>query len=87
MPRYYFDLFNDITSVDDEGVQLRNDAAAMREGLKNARVMAADSVCHGKLNLRHRIEVRGAQGRSVGTFYFGDVVKIETQDGSETIPT
>ena len=78
MPRYYFDLFNDITSVDDEGVQLRNDASAMREGIRNARVMAADSVCHGKLNLDHRIEVRSAQDRSVGTVYFRDVVKIET---------
>ena len=55
--------------------------AALSRGsprIKNARVIAADSVCRGKLNLNHRIEVRDEHEHSVGTIYFRDVVKIET---------
>jgi hypothetical protein len=58
MPRYYFHLFNDVTSIDEEGVELPNDAVALQRGADNARHMAADSVLHGHLILDHRIEVQ-----------------------------
>ena len=78
MPTYYFNLFDDVISLDPEGRSLTNDAVALQEGIKSARIMAADSVSRGKLNLDHRIEVRDDHHRAVGAIHFRDVVKIET---------
>lgn len=77
MRRYFFHLFNDETSLDPEGRELPNDAAALQEAAKCARAMAADSVSKGHLVLDHRVEVVGDEQRKVGTVYFRDVVKVE----------
>ena len=76
MPRYFFHLFNDETTIDHEGQELPNDAAAFLEATKCARAMAAESV-EGHLILDHRIEVTSSEGRKVGTVYFRDAVKVE----------
>ena len=77
MPRYYFHLYNDEIACDEEGQVLRNDALALQEGARNARAMAAESVCNGHLVLDHRIEVMREDGRKVGTIHFRDVVKVQ----------
>ena len=79
MPRYFFHLFNDETSLDDEGQVLPNDAVALQRGAEHARHMAADSVSKGHLVLDHRIEIESEDGTKVGTVYFRDVVKIKDQ--------
>ncbi len=55
MPLYYFNLFNDDVTMDDEGVELADDEAARAHAVKEARVMAADTVLHGHLTGSHRI--------------------------------
>ena len=77
MPRYYFHLFNDITSLDEEGVDLPNDAVAIQRAAENARAMAADSVSNGHLVLDHRIEVENDHGETIGTIKFRDVVAVK----------
>ena len=76
MPRYYFNLYNDITSIDEEGSDLPNDAVALQHAARTAREMAAESVRNGHLVLDHRLEVTDEDGRSVGTVYFRDVVRV-----------
>ena len=76
MPRYFLHLFNDVTAIDSEGRDLPDHLAAMREAFESARAMAAVSVCEGKLNLGHRIEVRNATGGVVGVVHFRDVVEV-----------
>ena len=77
MPRYFFHLFNDETTLDDEGRELPNDAAARDRGAKDARIMAAESVRKGHLILDHRIEVTCEDGRKLDTIHFRDVVTIQ----------
>lgn len=77
MPRFYFHLFNDLTSIDEEGVDLPNAAAALQKGAAIAREMAAESVREGHLILDHRIDVANERGDTIGTVYFRDVVEIK----------
>lgn len=76
MPRYYFHLFNDETSIDEEGQVLSNDSVALQHGQESARAMAADSVSRGHLVLDHRIQVQNEAHETVATVYFRDVVTI-----------
>lgn len=81
MPRYYFHLFNDETALDTEGQDLPNDAVALAEAAKNARIMAAESVCRGHLVLDHRIDVENSSGQMISTVYFRDVVRVVASEG------
>ena len=76
VPRYFFHLFNDETTLDEDGKDLPDDSSALQDAAATARIMAADSVSGGHLVLNHRVEVTCDDGREVGTVYFGDVVKV-----------
>lgn len=74
--RFYFHLYNGSTTLDTEGVELKDDAAALRHGQKQALTMAAESVREGHIDLRHFIEVAGASGKRFFKVSFGEVVDI-----------
>jgi hypothetical protein len=76
MARYYFHLFNDVTSIDQEGAELRDLPQAMERATTLARDMAAQSVQEGRLTLHHRIDVSDEGGTTVGTVHFRDAVLI-----------
>lgn len=76
MPRYFFNLYNDITAIDEEGSEWPDDASALAGALTNAREMASVSVLSGKLDLKDYIEVVGEDDRPVGTVTFGDAVQV-----------
>lgn len=82
MPRFYFHLFNDLTSIDEEGTDLPNAAMALEHAKENARHMAAQSVLEGHLILDHRIEVTDEDGGRVGTVHFRDVVEVKASEAS-----
>ena len=75
--RFYFHLFNDEDVWDQEGVELPDDAEAVRRGTTAAREMAAQDVRNGRLVLGHRIVVCAENNRSITTIHFGDVVEIQ----------
>jgi hypothetical protein len=77
MPYFYFHLFNDITSIDEEGADLPTTDAAMQRAATTAREMAAESVREGHLVLDHRIELANDAGQTIAKVRFGEVVKIE----------
>jgi hypothetical protein len=78
MPQYYFHLFNDVTAIDEEGVDLPDDPAALQRAKVFARAMAASSVQEGHLILDHHIDVADERENKVGTVYFKDVVEVKT---------
>jgi hypothetical protein len=77
MPRYFFNLYNDVTSMDDEGEEFPDLVAARAHGVSAARVMAAESVRNGKINMRHHIDVVDKSGNILERVRFGDAVSIE----------
>jgi hypothetical protein len=77
MPLYYFDIYNDDVTIDDEGLDLENAVAASERACREVRNLAAESIksC-GHLFLDHRIEVRDEQRALVATIHFGDAITI-----------
>jgi uncharacterized RmlC-like cupin family protein len=76
MPRYFFSLFDDIDTLDDEGLEIPDREAAETAGLTYARAIAAEQVGRGRLTLSHRIEVADATGAVLKTIRFGDAVEV-----------
>jgi len=76
MPRYYFDLHNDMDAVDHEGKELAGIEQATRQALVEARAMLEDSAGHGRINLNHFIQVRDESGKVVHRLHFDEVVTI-----------
>ena len=76
MPLYYFNLFNDDITMDDEGVELADDEAAHAHAIKEARQMAADTVMHGHFSRSHRIEFADADRQVVGNVRFDEAVDL-----------
>ena len=76
MPTFYFDLYNDIVSKDDEGRELDDIEAAKKCAVEDARNMAAESVREGRLDLSHYVEVTDVDGASLARVTFGEAVKI-----------
>lgn len=77
MPQFFFHLYDDDVSRDEEGIDLPDEAAARDKALECARDMACVEVLKGRLRLHHRIEVEDEAGRTVATLTFGDAVTLE----------
>ena len=77
MARYYFNVYNDEITLDDEGAEFDNAEAALRRAADEARNFAAESVKSlGHLVLHHRVEVEDEGRNKIGVVYFRDVVAI-----------
>ena len=77
MPRYFFDICDDIVSTDEDGLDLADEDAARAEALRGARDLICEQVRNGRINLGHRIEVLDEARRPVLTLTFGAAVEIE----------
>lgn len=78
MHRFFFNIYNDTDTPDDEGLELPDAAAAIERGRAEVRVLAAESVRHcGHLVLSHRIEIVDQHKVKIATIRFGDVIAIE----------
>ena len=79
MPRFYFNLRDDLSADDQEGLELPGFDAARAHAETFARDLAAEAIKRdGKLVLDHRIEVTNETGQDVLTVRFADVVTIES---------
>lgn len=76
MPRFYFDLHNDMDAVDFEGKELPDLNQAKQQALIEARAMLEDSAGNGRINLNHFIQVRDDRGNVVHRLHFAEVVTI-----------
>jgi hypothetical protein len=76
VPLYYFNLINDVTVIDNEGVELADATAARAHALIEARHMAADTVSRGHFTGSHRIDFVDAEREPVGTVRFDEAVEV-----------
>ena len=75
MPRYFFDLHNDLDAPDPEGKELPDLDAAKAHAIRLTRGMVAASATeHGKIDLGHCIEIR--DGEVVAVIKFEDAVSF-----------
>jgi hypothetical protein len=77
MPHYFFHLYNDIISMDDEGVELPDLEAAHANGIREAREMMLKTVVEGRINLTHRIDIADETGTVVDSVTFAEAVTVE----------
>jgi len=77
VPRFFFNLYDDMVVMDEEGSELPDLAAARVRATASAREMACAEVLKGHLTLNHRIEVVDEAGERVCTVHFSDVVAVE----------
>lgn len=79
MPRFYFNLFNDVSVKDEEGVELPDVPAAQEQARRAAAQIIGEQIAAGrKLNLSHRLEVQDEAGRVVHTLMFSEFVEQDS---------
>ena len=79
MPRFYFNLYNDVVTIDEEGVELADLKAAELQARTAAAQIIAERIAEGdRLNLNHRIEVEDEQRHVVMTLRFSTLVEQES---------
>ena len=77
MPRYRFHIYNDVQTLDMEGREFPDFAAAHTDAIGSARdLMAADITSIGEINLGHWIELEDDDGEVV-VVNFRDAVTIK----------
>lgn len=77
MPLYYFNVYNDDTTLDDQGAELADEHAARAYAVKAVRSLAAETVRHGHLVGHHRIEFVDAGQNPLGEVRFDEAVDIK----------
>jgi hypothetical protein len=77
MPRYFFHVFNDDVTIDEEGQDFTDQALAHARALREARELMAETVRTGRIVLSHRIAVDDAEGRRLFEVTFGDALDIK----------
>ena len=76
MPLYYFNIYNDDVTLDEEGAELADEHAARAYAVKAVRELAAETALHGHLVGHHRVEYVDASQNPVGEVRFDEAVKI-----------
>ena len=76
MPRYYFNIYNDDITLDEEGVVLADEHAARAYTVKAVRELAAETALHGHLVGHHRVEYVDASQNPLGEVRFDEAVEI-----------
>ena len=77
MARFYFDIYNDDVTIDDEGVECINAALAHESAVRAARALACDEIkSKGRLNLGNRIVVRNSDKHEISAVLFGEAIEI-----------
>jgi hypothetical protein len=77
VPRYFFNVYDNLVSQDEEGMELPSPAAARLEALRGARGLIAEQVGHGYIALSHWIDVADEGGVIVLTVTFRDALDIK----------
>lgn len=76
MQRYYFNIYNDDITLDDEGALLADDHAARAHAVKAVRGLASETVLLGHFVGCHRVEYVDAGQNVVGIVRFDDGVVV-----------
>jgi hypothetical protein len=74
MPRYFFHLQKANEAVDEEGLDLPDEQAALKEAVASARELLAEAIRAGRDLRPERIVIADATGREVATVNMKDVL-------------
>ena len=77
MPRFFFNVYDERTTIDEVGQELPDLAAAHEAAVEEARFILGDEARNGRIDLSHRIEVEDEQRRPVLLLPFSAAVEIE----------
>ena len=78
MPLYYFNIYNDDTTLDEEGAEFPDLHAARAYAVKAVRELASEAVLHGHLVGYHRVEFVDKDQNPLGNVRFDEAVDIST---------
>lgn len=77
MPKFFFNLRDDVSVVDCEGKDLPDIATAREEAVRHARGMMSEDIKDGRLVLKDEIDIVDEKGDAVLTLPFRDAIEIE----------
>ena len=77
MPRFFFNVYDERTTIDEVGQELPDLAAAREAAVEEARAILGDEARNGRIDLSHRIEVEDENRRPVLLLPFSAAVEIE----------
>jgi len=77
MPRFFFNVYDERTTIDEVGQDLPDLAAAREAAVEEARAILGDEARDGRIDLSHRIEVEDEHRRPVLMLPFSAAVEIE----------
>ena len=77
MPRFFFNVYDDVVAKDEEGVTLPNQDAARLQALAGARALMAEQVTRGYLVRSHWIDVLDEGGAVILHLPFRDAIEIK----------
>jgi hypothetical protein len=81
MPRYFFDLYNEMNVRDDEGQEFPDLETAKSQALKQVRKLIGGLIVeNGRIDLLHHLKLRDEAGNVVHRVEFDDAVSFE-RDG------
>jgi hypothetical protein len=79
MPRYHLNVYNDIVTPDEEGIERDSVAEATMEAINGARGLVAASILQGDpVYEKHRIDITDQSGKLLHTVRFGDIVDLRS---------
>lgn len=76
--RFYFHVYNHVVTMDEEGQDLADAGAAMREAIRSARALICEDIRNGGVDLRHRIEVEDDKGAPVLSLAYRDAFVLKS---------
>ena len=77
MPRFFFNLRNNVSVEDREGKELPDSESAREQAITHARGIMSEDVKDGRLMLNDEIDVIDEKGARVMTVRFRDAVSID----------
>jgi hypothetical protein len=77
MPRFFFNVYDERTTIDEVGQELPDLTAAHEAAVEEARAILGDEARDGRIDLSHRIEVEDEHRRPVLLLPFSAAVEIE----------
>lgn len=79
MPQYYFNIFNDVITMDPEGAELADDEAAHAHAVKQVRSLAADTVMHGHITASDWLEIVDEDRKPITCVRFDEAVEFRPE--------
>lgn len=77
MTKYFFDLYDEMITRDEEGSELENIPAARNLAIEYVQALVAHRARAGSMNLTHFIKVRDESGKALFAVRFDEAVKID----------